>query len=135
MPARMVHSIRGLLFLLTVAASIQVAIAQKGTHITRRVSFQTGSSSTVIRGKARWGASYIYLLRARAGQTLTVRLEGVPVMRIIPPGAKNYEALEGADIVREWTGKLPANGDYQIDVGHTNDKYGIAPYKLEIKVE
>ncbi len=64
--------------------------AQKGTHVTRRITFQKGSNSTVIRSKARWGTSYIYLLKARAGQVLTVHLEGVPVIRIVPPGARNY---------------------------------------------
>lgn len=129
------RSLPCLLLLLALTVSVPPAVAQKGTHVTRRVNFQPGSSSTVIKGKARWGTSYIYLLRARAGQTLTVRLEGVPVMRIIPPGAKNYEALEGADVVKEWSGKLPTTGDYRIDIGHTNDKYGTAPYELEIRIE
>jgi hypothetical protein len=59
----------------------------------------------------------------------------VPVVRIIPPGARNYEALEGADLVKDWSREVPANGDYQIDLGHTDDKYTDAPYKLEITVE
>ena len=121
--------------LLTITSGLAVAHAQRGTHYTRRVSFKSGSNSTVISGRARWGASYIYLLRARAGQLLTVHLEGVPVMRIIPPETKDHEALDGADIVRDWSGRLPTTGDYRIDVGHTNDEYGIAPYKLEIKIE
>jgi len=109
--------------------------AQKGTRVVRRLTFAKGSNSTTIKGRARWGTSYIFLLRARAGQQLTLHLDGVPVARIIPPGARNYEALEGADLVKDWTGKLPKTGDYQIDVGHTDDRYGDAPYKLEIKVE
>lgn len=109
--------------------------AQKGTHVTRRITFQKGSNSTVIRSKARWGTSYIYLLKARAGQVLTVHLEGVPVIRIVPPGARNYESLEGADNVHDWSGTLPRNGNYQLNVGHTNDAYTNAPYTLEIKVE
>jgi antitoxin (DNA-binding transcriptional repressor) of toxin-antitoxin stability system len=136
MQHRITCLLRRALFLFGVAISLQTAlIAQRGTHVTKRVSFQPGHNSTVITGRARWGTRYIYLLRARAGQTLSVQLEGVPVMRIIPPDAKNYEALKGADIVRDWSGALPKTGDYQIDVGHTDDQYGTAPFKLEIKIE
>ncbi len=110
-------------------------LAQKGKHITRRVSFAKGNNSSTIKGKARWGASYIYLLRARAGQTLSVSLEGVPMFRIVAPGAQNYEALEGADNVKDWRGELPKTGDYMINVGHADDAYTDAPYRLEIKVE
>ena len=108
--------------------------AQKGTHFTKRVTFQRGANSTTIKGSARWGATYIYLLRARAGQTLSVRLEGVPVLRIIPPGAKHFEPLPGADLVKEWSGTLPKTGDYQLDLGHTDDRYASAPYTLEISI-
>lgn len=111
------------------------AHAQKGTHIFRRVTFRPGTNSVVIKGSARWGASYIYLLRARAGQTLTVHLKGVPELRIIPPGAKHFEPLPGADLVKEWSGTLPRTGDYQLDLGHTDDRYSSAPYTLEIKIE
>ena len=114
---------------------LQTVSGQRGTHVTKRVSFRTGTNSTVIKGTAQWGTRYVYLLRARAGQTLTVRLEGVPVMRILPPGTRNYEALPGADIVKDWSGKLPKSGDYTIDVGHTDDRYSGAPYTLQIKVE
>ena len=127
--------LKAFLLLLLATPFSDIAIAQKGTHIIKRVSFRAGKNSTVIKGSARWGASYIYLLRARAGQTLTVRLLGVPVLRIIPPDARNFEALPGADLVREWSGTLPKTEDYRLDLGHTDDRYGSAPYTLEIKVE
>ena len=126
---------RALLPLLIIALCAVVVPAQKGTHITRRVKFARGQSSTTIKGRANWGASYIYLLQARAGQTLTVNIEGVPVFRIVPPGARNYEALAGADNVKEWSGRLPRTGTYQINVGHANDAYSEAPYELKISVQ
>jgi len=127
--------IKCILSLLISVCLFNVVSAQKGTHVVKRVTFQRGSNSTVIKGKARWGASYIYLLRARAGQALTVHLEGVPVARIVPPGTENYEALAGADNVNDWSEKLPKTGEYQINVGHANDAYAAAPYTLEIKIE
>jgi len=127
-------NIKTILGSVLVLMCVCVASAQKGTHITKRVTFQHGTNSTRIKGSARWGATYIYLLRARAGQTLTVHVEGVPVLRIIPPGAKNFEPLPGADLVKEWSGTLPKTGDYRLDLGHTDDRYGNAPYTLEITI-
>jgi antitoxin (DNA-binding transcriptional repressor) of toxin-antitoxin stability system len=124
-----------LLALLLLILLFHSVSAQKGTHITKRVTFPRGSNSTIIKGRARWGASHVYLLRARAGQVLTMHLEGVPVARIVPPRARNYEALEGADNVKDWAGKLPKTGVYQINVGHADDAYTDVPYILEIKVE
>ena len=127
---------RALLPLLIIAlCAAGTPAVQKGTHITRRVKFARGQNSTVIKGQATWGASYIYLLHARAGQTLTVSIAGVPVFRVVPPGARNYEALEGADNVKEWSGRLPRTGTYQINVGHADDAYADAPYELKISVQ
>src|SRR6266498_2522240 len=90
-------------FSVVLAATVmsQAVIAQKGTHVTKRVSFQPGSNATVIKGKANWGTSYIYLLRALAGKTLTARVEVVPVLTIIPTGTRKYEPWPGADVVKE----------------------------------
>ncbi len=118
------------LILLTVA----VAAAQKGTTINRRVQFPRGRTTAVLKGKANWGANYIYRLRARAGQTMIVHVAGVTTFRIIAPGSRNYEALAGADNVQDWTGELPRTGDYQIILGHANDNYTLAPYTLEVTV-
>jgi hypothetical protein len=114
--------------------TVSMAFAQKGTTINRRVQFPPGRTTAVLKGKANWGANYVYRLRARAGQTMIVHVTGVPTFRIIAPGSRNYEALAGADNVQDWTGELPRTGDYQIIVGHANDNYTLAPYTLEVTV-
>lgn len=114
--------------------TLSLAAAQKGTTINRRVQFQRGRTTAVLKGKANWGASYNYRLRAQAGQTMIVHVTGIVSFRIIPPRSRNYDALPGADNVRDWTGALPASGDYQIVVGHANDNYTLAPYTLEVTV-
>lgn len=111
-----------------------VAAAQKGTTVTRRVQFPRGRTTAVLKGKANWGANYVYRLRAQAGQTMIVHVAGVPTFRIIPPRSRNYDALPGADNVHDWTGELPRTGDYQIILGHANDNYTLAPYTLEVTV-
>jgi hypothetical protein len=114
--------------------AVATAGAQKGTTINRRVQFPRGRTTAVLKGKANWGASYVYRLRASAGQTMLVHITGVPTFRIIAPGSRNYTALDGADNVQDWTGELPRTGDYQIIVGHANDNYTLAPYTLEVTI-
>ncbi|HEX8709107.1 MAG TPA: hypothetical protein VF723_12750 [Pyrinomonadaceae bacterium] len=114
--------------------TLSLTAAQKGTTINRRVQFPRGRTTAVIKGRANWGANYVYRLRARAGQTMIVHITGVTTFRIIAPGSRNYEALDGADNVQDWTGELPSTGDYQIIVGHANDNYTLAPYTMEVTV-
>jgi hypothetical protein len=117
-----------------ILVTVSLAAAQKGTTINKRVQFPRGRTTAVLKGKANWGASYVYRLRAQAGQTMLVHITGVPTFRIIAPRSRNYEALPGADNVQDWTGELPRTGDYQIVVGHANDNYTLAPYTLEITI-
>ena len=125
---------RFLAALVLIAVVAVAAPAQRGTHVVRRVSFPRGRTTVLLKGSAKWGASYIYVLRARAGQTITVHSTGVPVFRVVPPGARNYDALPGADNVRDWSGRLPADGDYKINIGHADDNYTRAPYTLEVTI-
>jgi hypothetical protein len=49
------------------------------------------------------------------------------VFDVIPPGSDRPLATE----VKDWTGELPATGDYRIVVGGTR---GNATYKLEVTI-
>src|SRR6266550_8654999 len=49
-------------------------LAQKGTSIVTRISFARGRTTAIERGSVRRGMSHDYLLKARAGQTMTVNL-------------------------------------------------------------
>ena len=104
--------------------------------IKKRVRFPRGSNSTTISGAVIRGERDRYILGAREGQTMTVRiksLEDNAVFQIYFPGEQ--ESLEGAgesDDAKSWSGKLPATTDYVIVVGGTR---GNAKYKLDIKIE
>ncbi|MGQ0761771.1 MAG: g-type lysozyme inhibitor [Acidobacteriota bacterium] len=83
---------------------------------TRRVQFAKGASSATVNGRIK-GYEYIdYVIAARAGQTMSVRLTGSSVaeLAILMPDGGNL----GMDAtgVREWSGELPESGDYSIRV-------------------
>jgi hypothetical protein len=89
-----------------------------GTGIrTERVRFATGAASAVIKGRLQGDADVDYLVRAGAGQTLTVTLQETNpqnFFNINPPdtAVAMYVGQSGDD----FTGVLPTDGDYTIRV-------------------
>src|SRR6266480_5664905 len=66
-------ALSSILAVLVVIAGTGV-FAQKGTSIVTRISFARGRTTAIERGSVRRGMSHDYLLKARAGQTMTVHL-------------------------------------------------------------
>ena len=104
--------------------------------IKKRVRFPRGSNSTTISGAVVRGDRDRYILGAKEGQTMTVRirsLEDNAVFQIYFAGEQ--ESLQGAgegDDAKSWSGKLPTTTDYIIVVGGSR---GNAKYKLEVKIQ
>ncbi len=106
-------------------------LAQQGT--TQRVRFARGETSATVEGAVVRGTRDRYLIQARRGQMITVRLsslESNAVFDLYAPGGK--PRLNTMDDTTIWGGKLPASGDYTISVGPTR---GNATYTLEVTVE
>jgi hypothetical protein len=104
--------------------------------VNRKLRFPRGATSTVVKGSVVRGDRDRYLVGAKAGQHMAVRissLENNAVFQIFSPGSK--ETLQGAgemDDATTWEGDLPASGDYVIAVGGTR---GNASYRLEVSVK
>jgi hypothetical protein len=108
-------------------AAVQVTAAQEG--MTKRVRFPKGRNSVVLRGAAVRGTQDRYILRAGSGQTMTLRItstEDNAVFDVMAPGGQSL-----ASEVTDWTGELPATGDYTIVVGGTR---GNATYRLAVTI-
>jgi hypothetical protein len=104
--------------------------------IKKRIRFPRGTTSTTISGAVVRGKQDRYILGAREGQTMTVRIrstEDNAVFQIYLPGEQ--ESLEGAgegDDAKSWSGKVPVTIDYVIVVGASR---GNASYKLDVKIQ
>src|SRR5438034_8170446 len=63
-------------FLISIVILIFIvsAFAQKGTSIVTRIKFARGRTTTIERGSVHRGMSHDYLLKAGAGQTMSVHL-------------------------------------------------------------
>lgn len=106
------------------------AAAQPGY---KRIRFPRGRTTAVLKGALTSAEDVTnYILTARAGQTMTVHVTS-------PKGNAHFmvtrygqeRALEGANMVKDWSGELPENGDYFIAVV---SKQGRATYTLEVTI-
>lgn len=93
---------------------------------SRRLQFKRGTSSTTVTGKVSIALPDTFLVGARAGQVMTVKLtaprQAVRFL-VMSPTTRNLVA----DNARQWTGTLPETGDYHIivDSDERNSTYSM----------
>ena len=119
-----------ILLLLTLA---QPSVAQTGS--TKRVRFTKGHTSATYKGAVVRGTRDRYLVGARAGQLMTVRIRSVEqnaVFSIADPAGQYMKGAGEEDDATDWTGRLPTSGDFAIEVGGTR---GNAEYSLTVLVK
>jgi hypothetical protein len=82
------------------------------------VQFAKGASSTVIKGQLKGDATVDYVVRAAAGQTLSVKLQETNpqnYFNVMPPASQGSAMFVG-DTGEDYSGTLPADGDYVVRV-------------------
>ncbi|HEX8568134.1 MAG TPA: hypothetical protein VF648_21015 [Pyrinomonadaceae bacterium] len=106
---------------------------------TERISFAPGKSSTVVSGKISSGEQQIYLVGARAGQTMLVEIiEGGAnndvVLHIVTPNGSYPMGKSGESPEYDafWSGKLPQSGDYKIVLGAIESKN--VNFKMSVEI-
>jgi hypothetical protein len=83
-----------------------------------QVQFAKGASSAVIKGQLKGDAMVDYVVRAAAGQTLSVTLQKTNAQNyfnVMPPGSTGSAMFVG-DTGEDYSGVLPADGDYVVRV-------------------
>lgn len=109
--------------------------AQEQRQVIKRLRFTRGSTSAVVKGQVRPGGNrYLYFLRAREGQRLTIRLvsdDNNAVCDVFSHGT--FDANPVVEETVDWSGRLPSAdaGEYSIEVRSTG---GLARYVLEITI-
>ncbi|GAB4344460.1 MAG: hypothetical protein OHK0047_37480 [Leptolyngbyaceae cyanobacterium] len=91
------------------------------------IQFPTGKISTVLQGNLQQYNLQPYILQASQGQILTATLDGSGVVMNLL--RSNQEGVDAAAYqTRNWTGSLPADDNYLIQIS------GTGPYTLEVAV-
>jgi len=108
-------ALASLLLGLAVASAAQAADSEIRQE---RVAFAKGASSATVQGRVQGYETIDYLVDARAGQTISVRLEpsnGSNYFNVLPPGSENVAMHVGQD-GEPYTGRLPDDGDWAVRV-------------------
>lgn len=107
-------------FCATLAASMALASMTTPTWAdvqTTPVQFKKGESAATIKGKLKGDQTIDYSLRAKAGQVMTVSFKpsnASAYFNVLPPGSTGEAIFIGSSQGNEWTGTLPADGEYKV---------------------
>ena len=102
--------------------------------ITKRVKFARGKSSATFSNAVIRGERDTYILGAKAGQRMTVRVTSIENNAVFQIEGPQGAYLEGAGETDDATSvyvTLPDSGDYRIIVGGTR---GNASYQLTVSI-
>jgi len=113
------------------------AIAQHGGKAEpQRIEFKRGTTSTTVSGVVRGDEEAEYVLSAKKGQRLIIKLTSVPVKSSVFQllGEDNDTLGLEYDANFEYSGVLPKTGDYFISVKRPTEAKGTSRYRLLITV-
>ena len=120
------------------AINVPAGARHGARHDTARVIFRAGSDSRQLAGALTMGQRASYVVFAKQGQLLEVRIDGVRgrdvVARVVDASTDapvDTRAREGA---RAWAGRVTATGDYRIDVERVAGGAAALPYTLVVSV-
>lgn len=111
------------------------AVAPAGTAVAQsaqRITFAPGSISATVNGAVSLGAPVQYVLRAMAGQTMTIQTNSTGPFRLSVSGA-NGASLGYADANQTFQAVLPSTQDYYIFLQAPTD-VGTSYYTMQVTV-
>ena len=115
-----------------------------GTALTaeaaKQIAFGKGKSSASVSGKVQGSNDVDYVIRASAGQTMTVDFKagkGAAYFNVLPPGSTGEAIFVGSSAGNHFKGTLPSDGDYTIRVylmGGAKDSDKPVSYTLKVGI-
>lgn len=121
-----------MMFACSIGASAQ---NMSGTVVTKEVRFAKGKHEATVKGRAKYGMSYVYTLSANAGQTIDVELVGNNAELIFSLMAPPPDEDTIATMVKTYNGELPMKGKYMIVVVMNDEKAGSVPFTLKARIK
>ena len=123
-------------FLFLFVAASEARAQGGGKAEPNRIEFKRGTSSTTVSGVVRNDEQAEYVLSARQGQRLIIKLTNVPAKS----SCFDLQGPDGADVGLEYdcnwnySKALPATGDYFINVTRPSQARGRSRYRLTVTV-
>ena len=106
----------------------------------KQIAFGKGKSSASISGKVQGNNDVDYVIRASAGQTMTVDFKAgksAAYFNVLPPGSTGEAIFVGSSEGNHFKASLPADGDYTIRVylmGGAKDSGKPINYTLKVGI-
>jgi hypothetical protein len=122
-------------FLILITCS--VAMPQGGGKAEpNRIEFKRGATSTILSGSVKTGEEAEYVLGAKKGQTLIIRITSAPARTagFDLHGPDDVDLGLEFDTNLTFSRKLPRTGDYLITVAKLSDAVRLSRYKLTVTV-
>jgi len=123
-------------FLLVLSTGGAVLPQHGGKAEPKRIEFKRGTTSTTISDVVRGDEQAEYVLAARKGQRLIIKLTSVPgkssVFQLLGPD-NDTMGLE-YDANYDFSGILRVTGDYFINVSRPTQSKGTSRYKLTVTI-
>lgn len=99
---------------------------------TERIRFTPGTDRTLVADRFVGAGTHHYLLRANQGQTLTLNAEEGPLPMLLDPSGNPLMKNINPDSQTSWSGTLPANGDYTVQLDSNYKGYD---YKFSVQIQ
>ncbi|EGK90082.1 SH3 domain-containing protein [Microcoleus vaginatus PCC 9802] len=100
------------------------------SNVNQQINFLPGGDEAIVKGRIIGGGSHSYRIRARKGQTMTVRNRQEVFPQIITPRGKLLAGDPYQGNETEWTGKVPVTGNYTLQLDSN-----FRGYEYEFSVE
>ena len=112
------------------------ALAQGGKAEPNRIEFKRGTTSTSVNGTMRGAEQAEYVLTAKKGQTLTIKITSVPARTagFDLHGPEDVDLGLEFDTNLSFSRRLPKTGDYLITVVKLSDAVRMSKYTMTITV-
>ena len=120
---------------LLVLFTVTAALAQHGGKAEPlRIEFKRGATSTIVSGVVRGDEEAEYVLGAKKGQRLIIKLTSIPVKSSVFQllGEDNDTLGLEHDANFEYSGVLPKTGDYFINVKRPTEAKGTSRFRLTV---
>ena len=118
-------------------ATAPTARAQRGGKAEPlRIEFKRGTTTKTISDYVRGSEEAEYVLSARQGQRLVIKLTSVPAKSscFLLYGPDNPQVDLSLDCVSSYSMKVPANGDYFLTVQRSSETKGKSRYRMTITI-
>lgn len=114
------------------------ALAQRGGKAEpKRIEFKRGTTTITISDTVRGSEEYEYVLAAKKGQRLIIKLTSVPMKSSVFQllGEDNDTLGLEHDANFSYSGVLPKTGDYFINVRRPTEAKGTSRYRLTVTIK